>query len=79
MKPAPAEAKVLGYVEHLYWLVQASNLLNFSLGENEILKITDHWFLINDKINVNVCMDEVAISRPPHCTLNAHQAMLFCP
>ena len=26
VKPATAKAKVLGNMEHLYWLVQASNL-----------------------------------------------------
>ena len=43
------------------------------------LHFTNHWFFINNEINVHISVDEVAISGPPHCPLNAHQAMLFCP
>ena len=85
MKPATTEAKVLSYMEHFDWLVQASNLFKVLLVDfyAEILRIelneTNHWFFINDEINVNICVDEVSISRSPYCTLNAHQAMLLGP
>ena len=46
MKPTTTKTKVLCYVKHLYWFVQASN----------------HWFLIDDQVDVNVGMDEVAVS-----------------
>ena len=46
MKPTTTKAKVLCYVKHLYWFVQASN----------------HWLLIDDQVDVNVGMDEVAVS-----------------
>ena len=46
MKPTTTKAKVFCYVKHLYWFVQASN----------------HWLLIYDQVDVNVGMDEVAVS-----------------
>ena len=46
MKATTTKTKVLCYVKHLYWFVQASN----------------HWLLVDDQVDVNVGMDEVAVS-----------------
>ena len=61
VQSSPAQTEVLGYVEHLHWLVQAANL----------------GLLVNNEIDVHVGVDEVAVSGPAHGALDAHQAVLL--
>ena len=63
MQSPSTQTEMFSNVKHLHWLVQTAWL----------------WLLVNDQVNVNIGMDEVAISGPPHRPLDPHQTMFLGP
>lgn len=63
MQTSSAQAEMLDDVENLDWFVV----------------VAERLLLRNDQIDVDVCVDKVAVGGPPDGALDAHQAVLLGP
>lgn len=61
VQPPAAQAEVFDDVKDLHRFLYVSHL----------------WLLSDNQVDVHVGVDEVAISAPPHCPLDSHQAVLL--
>lgn len=54
-----------------------TEMLNDVEDFDRFLHISHFGLFCDDQVNVNICMDEVSVDAPAHCSFNSHQAVLL--
>lgn len=54
-----------------------AEMLNDVKDFDRFLHISHFGLFCDDQVDVNICVNEVSIDAPPHCSFNSHQAVLL--